>query len=550
MRYARPLAPTVNQTPLPNHPRRHGYHTACFGKQHLHRDLGVQWDEAFSVLPGETLLTYFDWVQERGYLHTFLRDWIAETGRALPGLRTAFNASSSLVRQVSELPSSETMEAYVRDCTINYLRRARSLGKPFFCRASFYRPHQPYTPTREYADRLDPLTIPPPASFNEPAENLPPGLAQARGDRVRPVDIATAHEDPRIFKEFIRNYYALIHEVDDCVGRLPAVLDEEGLAENTLVFYVSDHGEFAGNHGLFEKFAFDHDIYESTVRVPFLMSWKGRVAPGQLSDDLTELVDIYPVILSAAGLPAPGSEPLPGLPLIGSDGSRRAERRAFSVTENWVQTTVVTERWKYGRWNAPPSSQGSRQMPPRDYRACSDMVFDRASDFHEMTNVINTTEGRSVAENLRALLAGCEAATPNDGQVWNRSDEQACGISVARSVCSFAEKVPGCESTQHPLDQLLDHRQPVDGRVAVNAGDDGADDVHIGRFPLTDSLTLGIDRDAVEDDAGVLLEDFVEAGADLGALRGRELGDAGRRGEVKDDYSCHAGKLLEMIFYN
>jgi arylsulfatase A-like enzyme len=422
MRHARPLAPVVRQTPLPNHLREHGYHAACFGKQHLHRDLGVVWDEAESVLPGETPMTYFDWVQERGYLHTFLRDWIADTGRALPGLGTAFNASSSLASQVSDLPSDQTMEAYVRDRTISYLRQAKSLGRPFFCKASFYRPHQPYTPTREYAQRIDPAALQLPASFHQPADQLPPGLAQARADRQRPVDVATAHDDLTIFRSFLRNYYALIHEVDDCVGDILRVLDEEGLAEDTIVLYVSDHGEFAGNHGLFEKFAFDHNIYESTVRVPFMLSWPGHIAPGQVSDDLIELVDIYPTILAAAGLPMPLCEPLSGVPLIDQNGARRPERRAFSVTENWVQTTVITDRWKYGRWNVPPATQGPRQMPMRDYRAFGDMVFDRTKDFHETSNVAATAEGRAVAARLSEMLAQWERATPNAAQAWNAAD--------------------------------------------------------------------------------------------------------------------------------
>jgi arylsulfatase A-like enzyme len=97
-------------------------------------------------------------------------------------------------------------------------------------------------------------------------------------------------------------YYAMIKLVDDQLGRILDCLKETGQLDNTIVIFTSDHGETLGDHGLIQKGC---RFYEGLVRVPLIISWPGRFQAGLRCSGLTELVDIVPTLLEAAGLPVP-----------------------------------------------------------------------------------------------------------------------------------------------------------------------------------------------------------------------------------------------------
>jgi arylsulfatase A-like enzyme len=91
----------------------------------------------------------------------------------------------------------------------------------------------------------------------------------------------------------------MIALVDDMVGELMAVLEETGQRRDTIVLFMSDHGELLGDHGLIYKGC---RFYEGLVRVPMIFSWPGQVREGVVSEALVELVDIPQTLLEAAGL--------------------------------------------------------------------------------------------------------------------------------------------------------------------------------------------------------------------------------------------------------
>src|SRR5690606_7261827 len=93
------------------------------------------------------------------------------------------------------------------------------------------------------------------------------------------------------------NYYNCILRLDECVGELMGKLEDSGKKENTLVIYLSDHGD--------EMARGKFDIYEAATKVPFIVSWPGRVEKGLTSEALVSSTDIVPTFLEAAGLPVP-----------------------------------------------------------------------------------------------------------------------------------------------------------------------------------------------------------------------------------------------------
>jgi arylsulfatase len=102
----------------------------------------------------------------------------------------------------------------------------------------------------------------------------------------------------RQIQEMIAHYYALITHIDTQVGRLLDQLEASGQADNTIVAFISDHGELLGDHGFTEKVL----MYESSVRVPWLMRWPAGFAGGQRIAVPVSGVDLVPTLLELAGV--------------------------------------------------------------------------------------------------------------------------------------------------------------------------------------------------------------------------------------------------------
>ena len=144
------------------------------------------------------------------------------------------------------------------------------------------------------------------------------------------------------WKKMTMRYYANCTWIDDMFGRTLKLLKEKGLLENTLIVYVSDHGEMLGErYYRFNKYC----LYESSVKVPVLFS--GSALPqnfkGITDKRPVELVDIYPTLLSAAGVQIPNA--LPGINLL-SEQTRAGNFCALHERKNEASFMWRTEQYK------------------------------------------------------------------------------------------------------------------------------------------------------------------------------------------------------------
>ncbi len=103
------------------------------------------------------------------------------------------------------------------------------------------------------------------------------------------------------YNRYMHDYLACVKAVDESVGRLLDFLDQEGLAENTIVVCTSDQGFYLGEHGWFDK----RWIFEESLRSPMLVRWPGKTKPGSVSKDIVSLLDVAETFLDAAGQPIP-----------------------------------------------------------------------------------------------------------------------------------------------------------------------------------------------------------------------------------------------------
>jgi arylsulfatase A-like enzyme len=381
-----------------------GYRTGCFGKRHLPRPtLALGWDRSATVIspkqdPSDE--NYDDWIRTRGQAEAFEKD--------MKG-----SLQSDMCCHISEVTPENRIEAYTAMKAKEFLRECRQQGKPFFCWASFHGPHQPYTPPAKWAALYPVETMPLPASVNEPIDHLPPGLQNWRRNTKDPWCLAKAAENPALYRQYIAYYFAQVTEVDHFIGEVLAELDALGLRSNTIVIYAADHGDFVARHGMIEKCAVSHNVYEETLRVPLIVSWPGHFQKSAVCDGLAQLIDIYPTLLELVGLQRPPEAPrLAGQSLVPVLTEGKPTGRTYAISENWSQVSVVTDRYKLGVWIDPTA-----RYPQRDFRGkFTDMLFDREKDPQELVNLAGKPESAAVEKQLRAYLAEWMTKTPDDGK--------------------------------------------------------------------------------------------------------------------------------------
>jgi arylsulfatase A-like enzyme len=221
----------------------------------------------------------------------------------------------------TRLPEELHPTHWVADRTIAHLRRVAGNGRPFLSYCSFPDPHSPYTPPGRWWNRFRPEDMVLPASFDAAGAVPPPHLAWLR--RQRDEGRAVKHTmgcfaaTEREVREAIALNLGGLAFIDQQVGRVLQALDSLGLAQDTVVVFTSDHGEFAGDHQLLLKGPLH---YRSLVRTPLV--WCDPAAGPGRSEALLSTIDVAPTILARAGVA--GYNGLQGasfLPLVQDPGS-------------------------------------------------------------------------------------------------------------------------------------------------------------------------------------------------------------------------------------
>jgi arylsulfatase A-like enzyme len=245
--------------------------------------------------------------------------------------------------------------AYIAERTEDYLQehaRGRA-DKPFFIQCSFPDPHHPFTPPGRYWDMYKPDDIELPRSFGL-GDDVPPHLAHILNERKsgqanlggqRAIAV-----NEREAREATALTYGMIAMIDDAIGRILATLRKTGLAENTVVVFTTDHGDFMGDHRLLLKGALH---YRSLVRVPFI--WSDPAAPhaAARSDALCGTLDIARTVLGRAGIAAHNGIQGTSLDPAGMDGIvghdslliEEHQRRGYmGMPNNFRARSLITAR--------------------------------------------------------------------------------------------------------------------------------------------------------------------------------------------------------------
>jgi arylsulfatase A-like enzyme len=373
-----------------------GYHTGVIGKWHLKTE--PRGFDYYNVLPGQG--DYFNpRFKEKG------RPW-----------------------QDHEA-GGDVREGYVTDLTTDYalqFMEDRPQDRPFCLLYQHKAPHDMWEYDALHAHIFEDGDVPEPDNLFDDYANRGEAIKRATqkiGKRHTLFEGIEGHEGQfrgvseelkqlppdelkrRSYQYFIKAYLRCIASIDDNMGRVLDYLDENGLAEDTIVIYTSDQGFFLGDHGLFDK----RFMYEESLRMPFLIRYPKAIAPGIVNEDLVLNVDFAPTLLDYAGVSIPER-------MQGQSARRVLEGKA---QDNWRDSLyyrywmhrphfdvaahygVRTKRYKlifyYG---LPLNATGAVDAPtPPEWE-----LFDLDNDPCEMCSVYDDLAYAEVVDELKAEL--------------------------------------------------------------------------------------------------------------------------------------------------
>jgi len=352
--------------------------------------------------------------------------------------------------------------------------RRRAPGQPFFSVFNFPGTHE----SRMWADaeggvRTDPAEV-----------ELPPYLPDTPGNRLA---YARAHDR--------------LAETDALAGQVLRELEEDGLADSTVVMVWSDHGE-----GLPRAKRW---LYDTGLRVPLIVRWPGQITPGSVDGRLASTIDLAPTVLAMAGLPAPVH--LQGVPFWGRDAALRTH--VFATRDRYDEAHDMVRCVRGGRYklirNYHPELPGTVWTPyacrhpvqkdldarwaegesaggqlARERREPEEL-YDCERDPWEMDNLAGREEYAGTLRELRAEL-----------EAWQARFDRFRDVPEAEMV---ARMWPGGVRPQTAVPRLIAHGPHQDAQKPVEDGEVLRGPVYLEWFCSTQGASIGWRRE--EDEA-------------------------------------------------
>jgi uncharacterized sulfatase len=312
---------------LPQHLRAHGYQAAYFGKV-FHLLDPASWKDNAPPPNREKVKQFNYWIEP-----------------ITPDKTDVIKQNSANMQPRRE--PAETLEDYkIAESAIGAMRGFQASGKPFFLAAGFRRPHVPFIAPKTMFDLYDPARVRLPSNFA-----AMPGWKNVPADAFRPnIDLFLNLAGTRTkAREMIAAYYAAASFMDSQLGRLLDELERLGLAGNTIVVMLADHGWHLGQKGMWAKMT----LFENSANVPLIVADPRKTSGGSRCRAIAEYVDVYPTLAELCGLPAPqglaGESLARFLDNPGATWDRPA--RTVMLRNGYLARTVRTARWRYTEWD-------------------------------------------------------------------------------------------------------------------------------------------------------------------------------------------------------
>lgn len=369
-----------------------GVHLSECGFEPYERDDGLHPSSSYDPDP-----TYDAYLREQGFDAENPWEHWANSGSGEDGEN--FNGWLLVhADKAARIPEEHSETPYMTRRAMRFIEEAEAAGQPWCAHLSYIKPHWPYIVPAPYHAMYD-------------KDDVQPAV-RSEAERVAPNPVYEAFQQERYSRNFSRDevrekvipcYMGLIKQIDDQLGQLFAFMEERGLFENTMIVFTSDHGDYLGDHWLGEKYMF-HDV---SVKVPMIVYDPSREADstrGTTSDALVEMIDLAPTFLDHFG-GKPKSHVLEGrslAPLL--HGPKPDNWRRYAISE-----------YDYGadlarlKLDLPLSDCRLLMITDGRYKlihgeGVPPMLFDRANDPHELSDLGQKPEFADIVANLRGAL--------------------------------------------------------------------------------------------------------------------------------------------------
>ncbi len=313
---------------------------------------------------------------------------------------------------------------YQTDQFMEFINDAASGGGPFFGYLSYGPPHFPMDMPNYLRRIYKPEEVPLPVGVPDPG--LQAEVQEHRNKVLCGGDPRSGHkshaahetkatgeiETEAEIREFIAEYYGMIHNIDWNLGRILNELDALGIADDTMVVFFSDHGDMCGQHGSF--CGIKNQAYRAAMQVPLIVRYPARFQPRRTEAMVDVGVDMMATLFDLIGIAMPGGRDSQSfLPAL--DGKTNEHRDAI-----WYQ--VFTQTGGNPREYAPFAERGIRTrdwlyMRRKDHRA---LLFDERKDPDEQNNLVNESAYTALMDEFDARLSAHMEAT---GDNWDMAAE-------------------------------------------------------------------------------------------------------------------------------
>lgn len=281
-----------------------------------------------------------------------------------------------------------------------FIRANASFSNPWLFSVNIFDPHHPFDPPvelfKKYMDISDEIPLPSYTQGELETKSVfqtidHKGAYGTQGNY--PFDAMNENDH----KALRAAYWAMIELIDQQVGRLLDVLDETGELENTIVIFMSDHGEMLGDHGIYLKGPY---FYEPAIRVPLVISWPGVVQQGVVKDALVELVDLAPTLLDASGISKHE----------GMQGSSLWTLLTGEKSEDEHRDNVYCEYYNTQTWHTNPAAnatmvRGKRYKLSYFHGLNTAELYDLVTDPNETSNLWNVGGYEAIKLDMMEQLA-------------------------------------------------------------------------------------------------------------------------------------------------
>lgn len=336
---------------LPSRFRQAGYTTLSLGKitHYPGNRTGQNWAEGPEELPGAWDRAWIPdgpWESPLAIMHGYAGGVARQPGKSPP-------------IEAHDGPDEAYPDAWVAAEAVETLRRLADTDSPWFFAVGFFKPHLPFAAPKRWHDlHADGVPDLPTAAAQKP--DWPSGWhgsGEFRNNYGH--DGRDPKDDPEYAQSVRQAYAAATSYMDAQVGRVLDELRSLGLDDDTVVVVWSDHGFLLGEHAIWGK----HCLYEHALRSPLMIRTPGMNRAGEMSDAVTETIDVYPTLVDLCGVSRP--EDLDGTSLRAIlDDPDAGETKPARGFWRGGKKTVRTDRW---RLVVHPRKGGEPQVELFDY---------------------------------------------------------------------------------------------------------------------------------------------------------------------------------------